>query len=203
MPDIGFIKAGFRKAVNEAEAYFEARSAGHIAFFWDWAEKNHPERFARCETVVHGATEEMTQVSFATAAAEWLAEVKALMDLYLAEASVRRFAPAFLSAKLSGGYSHAAEYFDMAVEKLEAWSASGSGFGGELPFAQFWAWFKLHKVYAKFAAMESEIEALLSAEIGPSDRRRVEELVKKWDESMRWAVGEFYSATSQRELIGA
>ena len=204
----------FRFVIMEARDWFRRETSDERdeeIFFWPWLEKARPEI---------GELSKITEKEFNRKLFEWFAKFKAAAAVYLKAKALarkgasgsfdvgygflveiegtRRLAPAFLTN--SAGNSYAAEYFEMLVKKLEAWSLSTSGYGRELPYADFRAWFKTTAVYEKFTNLEAEIGELFS-EDSLVDRRRIEDLARKWDESMRWAIKEFASVGTQPILI--
>jgi hypothetical protein len=209
------VKEGFRLLITEARDWFRQQTSDERdeeLFLWHWVEKVPPQM---------GEFSGMTEEEFHRILSVWLAKFKAATEVYLKakalaekgvcgsfdlgygltleiESNTRRFTPAFLANREASGYSYAAEYFEMLIEKLEAWSLSASGYGRELPYEDFWTWFETTPVHGKFTKLEAEIEELFAGEIGPDDRRRIEDLARKWDESLRWAVGEFAVKTQER-----
>lgn len=204
----------FRFIIIEARDWFRQETGDERdedIFFWPWLEKVRPEI---------GELSSITEKEFHRILSEWFAKFKAASAVYLrikalAEKGAsgsfdvgyglaveiegaRRIAPIFHTNRQAAGYSYTAEYFEVLVRKLERWSLSASGYGRELPYADFWAWFKSTPVYEKFTKLESEIEKLFNCEIGPDGRRRIEDLACKWDDCMRWAINEFRVKTERR-----
>jgi hypothetical protein len=202
---------GFRFVIVEAQAWFRKETCeerDEEIFFWPWLEIVRPQ----IDDLSRITSEEFHRIL-----SEWLAKFKAATKVYLKakalaasgacgsfdvgyglaveiENNARRLAPAFLAYRQASSYSYATEYFEILIEKLEAWILSVAGNGGALPFSEFWAWFETTPVYGKFAKLEAEIEELL---IGSTDdRKRIEDLARKWDESLRWAVTEFQEHTA-------
>jgi hypothetical protein len=206
------VEDGFRLLITEARDWFRRQTEDERdeeLFLWPWVERVPPRM---------GAFSGITEEEFQRTLAEWLAKFKAATAVYLKakariekgdcgsfdvgygltveiESNARRFAPAFLADRQAAGYSYAAEYFEMVVEKLETWTASSAGYGGAFPFSGFWAWFETTPVHGKFAKLEAEIEELITA--GSDDRKRIEDLARKWDESLRWAIREFAAVGAQ------
>jgi hypothetical protein len=197
----------FRFVIIEARDWFGQETGDERdekIFFWPWLEKVRPEI---------GELSNITEKQFHRRLSEWFGKFKAATAVYLRIKALtekgasgsfdvgygltmeiedaRRFAPAFLTNRQTAGDSYAAEYFEVLVRKLEAWSLSASGYGRELPYSDFWSWFRTTVVYEKFAKLEAEIEKLLNSGIGLDGRRRIEDLACKWDDSMRWAINEF------------
>lgn len=205
------VTEGFRFLITEARDWFYQQTddeRDEELFLWPWVERVPPRM---------GAFSVVTEEEFQRILAEWLAKFRAATAVYLkakalvqegatgsfdvghgltveVESNARRFAPAFLANRQATGYSYAVEYFEMIAEKLETWTASSAGYGGALPFSEFWTWFETTPVYGKFAKLEAEIEELLTG--STDDRKRIEDLARKWDESLRWAITEFQENTA-------
>jgi len=211
-PSKDWYDAYWKGAIAELMIWSDDEGSGLIltAGFTGWVRENHPALYADMSAKCAGAVSMMDKkdpdpkaldVTYFNLLLDWMAVCKKADALYKEAVLVRRLAPPFLERLAAPGYSYSGEQFELAAERLEAWAKSPDGYGQEIPYNEFWAWFKGQKVYDKFARIEEEAETLMSGEAGPDERSRIDELIKAWDESVRWIVRRFDQA--RREAVAA